>query len=325
MPQKRHGLKLILWAGDGEHEGVSDVKRLRDYDVFVCYGFEGPFLNNNINDLSGSQTICRMDVHNADHMAAFRQIFHGAFTMIDADYYGNTPVLPLSEYVPLLSPSGRAYHTEGINSLVMPQENILNVLEIFAPVLNAYASEQRRWSQGILELAKRDDIPASHVWSSPDLRHSWYDHTRDMQDKFVHWQKMRNPAWPACAATLEEHCDTLSIKTLCVRITQTSIAGDLEHIRPYLQEFHDYLLKKIDTLYATQEKYSMRSTGAMTDYLMECIKSKNIYEAILIRQNVLKWLSTPVPDGLVCMIGYYEDERYADYPQVFGAYYVKDA
>lgn len=325
LPPKRRDLKLILWAGDGEHDGVSDVRRLQQYDVFLCLGFDGPQLQKNIADLTGDQILCKMDVHNKNHMDAFRQIFYDSFVVMDADYYGNTPILPLEIYLPVLAPSGTAYHTEGINSLVMPQEDMLNTLEIFAPLLNPYGKEQRRWSIGILELAKRDNIPASHIWASPDLKHSWYNHTREMQEKFVAWQKIRNPAWPACADTLEEHCDTLSAKTLCVRISERYTSPEvLEQNQYHMQHFHDYLVQKIAKLLESQPQFSLRRVATTTDYALECMKAKDIYERILTHQNVLKWLSSPVPPGLVCIIGCYRDMRYVDSPLKFGAYYVKD-
>ena len=33
LPPQRSNLKLMLWAGDGNHDGVSDGLRLAGYDV----------------------------------------------------------------------------------------------------------------------------------------------------------------------------------------------------------------------------------------------------------------------------------------------------
>ena len=32
-------LRLILWAGDGIHEGITDIERLPHFDVYLCLGF----------------------------------------------------------------------------------------------------------------------------------------------------------------------------------------------------------------------------------------------------------------------------------------------
>ena len=37
----KHGLKLMLWAGDGLHDGICDIERLSNYDVFLCAGYSG--------------------------------------------------------------------------------------------------------------------------------------------------------------------------------------------------------------------------------------------------------------------------------------------
>lgn len=315
-PATRSNLKLILWAGDGEHDGVNDVQRLPDYDVYLCLGIPGPFLDRNIASLSGSQTLCMINVNNAEQMAAFKSIFRGAFSVIDSDYYGNTPRLPLSCYASLLGSNGKAYNTEGMNSLVMPVENLLNTLEIFAPVLPLHMKEQRRWSSGILDLAKRDYIPASHVWSSPDLKHDFYNNARKMQEIFVTWQSARNPAWPACAETLEGHWHNLPGKTLFSKINGQGTTQDVVDItRPHLQTFCDYLSQNVDAVFLLKGKDA-------TDYHAECARTKNVNDGILLRQKVLRWLTTEMPDELSCVIGYYRDTLNRNNQDVFGMYLV---
>jgi hypothetical protein len=59
--QSRKNLRLILWAGDGEHDGISDVERLPNYDVYLCLGFRGPNFDKNVASLTDSQTFCIID------------------------------------------------------------------------------------------------------------------------------------------------------------------------------------------------------------------------------------------------------------------------
>jgi len=293
LPPKRSNLKLILWAGDGNHDGVSDVHRLAGYDVYLCLGLPG-HLQKNIADLTGSQTLCMVNVNDTEQMAVFESIFKGAFSIIDTDYYGNTPTLSPAYYVSLLGSQGRANNTEGINSLVMPTENLLNMLEIFAPILPAHQREQRIWSSGIIELAKRDDLPTSHVWASPDLKQPFYDRTRELQEYFVTWQKLRNPLWPKCAETLEGHWDTLSIKTLCAPLMQQGVTEDVATTtQPHFETFSDYLARRVLVI----------TSGLDVEaYMAECDNTKDIKDVIRVRQKMLNWFSAEMPAGLSCRL-----------------------
>jgi hypothetical protein len=85
-----------LWAGDGEHEGVTDVERLPNYDIYLCLGLSGSQFDKNVERLTDSQTICIVNVHDKEQMARFHAAFAGSFYYIDADYKGNTPTLPLT-------------------------------------------------------------------------------------------------------------------------------------------------------------------------------------------------------------------------------------
>ena len=315
LPPQRSNLKLMLWAGDGNHDGVSDVQRLAGYDVYLCLGIPGPHLQKNIADLTGSQTLCMINVNDTKQMAAFEFIFKDAFSIIDTDYYGNTPTLSAAHYLTILERGGRAYNTEGINSLVMPTENLLNTLEIFVPILTPEQREQRTWSVGIIELAKRDDLPASHVWASPDLKHTFYDRTRDLQEHFVTWQKQRNPAWPKYAQTLEEQWNTLPIKTLCAPLMQRGVTEEVANtIQPYLETFSEYLGRRVLDI----------TKGINIDaYMVKCENTKDINDVIRVRQKMLVWFNEEMPAGLSCAVGHYPSTWMKNEPVIFGMCYVK--
>jgi len=322
VPPKRYNLRLILWAGDGEHEGVTDVRRLRNYDVYVCLGHQTILLQRNINDLTDLQILCIIDMRNANQLAEFQNMFQESFNTVDADYYGNTPTLPLNLYKTLLIPGGIAYNTEGINGLIMPQDDFLNILEIFAPVLNAEAREMRRWDMMIISLGKRDELSPGEVWSSPDLKHEWYDYVRESQERFTKWQKERNPGWPWLKSTIEEQCDDLGWHSLCVHIRETSTTTEiLDQIRPHLPIFENYLARKVETLSTANMQIIFRYTDGVRDFDRELESCTNQYERLRVYQNTLKWLSQPIPEGLVGEFGYYVDSRYVEQPVVFGLYY----
>jgi hypothetical protein len=317
----------MLWAGDGERDGVTDVERLPNYDVYICLGSPIPQLDRNRSKLSEKQMICLIDVFDRDQMAHFNHVFQNRFVHIDADYMGNTPTLPPQSYSYLLAPGGHAYNTEGINGLIMPEENLLNTLELFVPVLPYVFKQRRIWSGGIIELAKRDGLGPGEVWSSPDLREqTYYSNIVANHERFIGWQKQRNPAWPFYADSLEKQWGSLNNDVLCWKLNrpedksyynfQISMAELSAAIEPHLSVLSDYLSLKIERLF--------QKTGCdNSDYLVELATKTDPYEAISFRQEVMKWLLSVVPLGLTLKIGYYTDARRKSMLKDFGLYYVK--
>ena len=309
-------LRLILWAGDGEHDGISDVERLPNYDVYLCMGFQGPHFDKNVAKLTESQMICIIDVHDKEQMARFHSAFAGAFYYIDADYMGNTPTLPLTSYVPLLEPAGHAFHTDGINGLKMYEEDLLNTLEIFAPVLSPELKERRQWSSIILELARGNEITPGEAWASPDLKNMIYTSVVERQNRFIQWQTERNGVWPRCAESLEGQWASLAD-----RVLTWGIVNDLhviDAIQPYLITFSEYLGQRIRDIMVQRlmDRY---------DYFVECEKRGDVAHTIRFKQKVLDWLVRDVPAGLTARIGYYTDVRFPDGPLTFGLYYIAAA
>lgn len=312
----RQNLRLILWAGDGENDGITDVERLPNYDVYLCLGLSGSHFEKNVEKLTDSQTICIVNIHDKEQMARFHAAFAGAFYYIDADYKGNTPTLPLTSYAALLGPAGHAYNTEGLNGLKMYEEDLLNTLEIFAPVLSPELKERRQWSSIVLELARGNDITPGEVWASPDLKQMIYTVVVDRQNRFVQWQTERNGAWPRCAESLEGQWVSLAD-----RVLTWGIVNDLHvigAIEPYLITFSDYLGQRIRDIMVQKlmDRY---------DYFVECEKRGDAVATIRFKQRVLKWLLYEVPAGLTAHIGYYRDIRFPDGPLTFGLYYTAAA
>jgi hypothetical protein len=299
----RKNLRMMLWAGDGEHDGITDVQRLRDYDVYLCMNL-GDGVKKNSPHLQNGQVICILNVDNVIQMTEFHRIFDGAFVDIYADYIGNTPTLPLTDYLRLLAPAGIAHNIEGINSVIMPTEEILNRLELLAPILSPEGYNKRMWCQGILNLAKRDDLSPAAVWTSPDLKHTAYDGVRHEQERFVMWQKQRNPRWPMRGPTLEEHWAQLPAYTLRVSISRKSLPSDdtVELLEQHLPAFERFLKGKISM--------PPRIHLAADDY--------SIHDM----QHILKYMDYEMPEGLVGQIGYYWDTRRTG--DIFGMRLIRD-
>jgi hypothetical protein len=309
LPRVRQNLRLMLWAGDGDREGLTDVARLQGYDVYLCMGISREGLERNIADLSGSQILCIIDVTNKNQMNEFIKGFGGAFIHIDSDYRGNTPTLPLNDYAALLGPGGVAHNIEGINSLIMPEEELLDVTELFAPVIDLDARARRIWSRAIIDLGKRDDLLPSHVWSSPDLKHPFYDNTRQQQQEFVRFQKERNGAWPSIQETLQAQWDILSIRILTANINRVALPIEQKH----LEEFSNFLSEKIMTILSSKPEFTLVQSA-----LEEACYGKDLRELIRIKQQVLKDVTLYLPANITGVIGRYLDERMATRPTLFG-------
>ena len=315
QPPPHPNLRLMLWAGDGESEGLSDVERLRNYDIYLCLGFEGPRFDKNIDSLVESQKICILNIHDKEQMARFQGVFAGSFALIDADYRGNTPALPLTAYAALLAPGGHAYNTEGINGLRMREEDLLNTLEIFAPILSPELKQRRQWSNIILEIAKGNEITPGEAWASPDLKDPTFRNIVETQSRFVQWQTERNKAWPLCAPSLEKQWASLEDRVLTWGILDDSSV--LEVIRPHLSIFSDYLEEKIRAL-------MLQKRMDRHDYLTESEKiGGDLVVQVRFKQKVLKWLLREVPASLSAQIGYYRDARLPAGPVSFGLSYLK--
>jgi hypothetical protein len=185
----------MLWAGDHIHNGVTDVERLANFDVYLCRG-DCNMIGENSEYLLERGTpgiICILDVYVEEQIQRFIELFGKRFSIIDSDYYGNTPSLNIIYYDALLSLNGKAYNVEGIQSLFMPVEEFQNTLELFAPLLPSVLRDRRYFIEEIVELAMDNELPTSVAWASPDLMHPYYDSIRNRQIQLMKQNKGRNP------------------------------------------------------------------------------------------------------------------------------------
>ena len=306
LPPIRTGLRLMLWAGDGEHDGVSDVARLRGYDVFLCLGIQKEMLQRNIDNLFGSQILCIINVREKGQMTEFCREFAGAFSHIDSDYYGNTPSLPVNYYNMLLGSGGVARNIVGINGIIMAQEDMLNTVELFFPALDEKTKQKRFWDKSVIALGKRDEISPGEAWSSPGFSHHYYDYVREAQARFITWQKNRNSAWPSYKPTLEQQWESLGADVLASRISLPIAA---EH----LEQFSAYLAQKIANILEAKPMFTLVQSA-----MDEACYGKDLMGVIRIKQNVIKDLMTELPSTLTGMIGRQIDERRESRPVEFG-------
>jgi len=244
--------KLILWAGDGCHDGASDVERLHAYDIYVCQGYPDN-LDINIKYLKerGRQgCICLLDVFDQNQMTAFIGVFSGKIKLMNSDNFGNTPTLPLIQYKALLESGGTAYNTIGINCAIFPDEEYYNTLELFAPILSDEMKQQRIWSRELISLAKDNDLSPSAAWSSPDIKHPFYEPVIQRQTKFMRNQMKRNPSFNYMynynSDNFEEYLDTLPSTILTANIDYAIRYNPSLKVSPeYIERFYTYLKKRV--------------------------------------------------------------------------------
>lgn len=315
-PSNEKNLRLMLWAGDGKHDGITDVQRLPHYDVYLCAGWQQCF-QDNIDRLTDRQTLCVLDIHCERQLALFHYMYDGCFIHIDSDYNGNTPSLPLTDYTSLLQAEGTAYNIEGINSLIMPEENLYGMLELFAPILPYKLQNKRKWCWPVLELSQRDDLDPAMVWTSPDLNHPYYAYVKERQKSFEHDQLRRNPVWPRCEDTLFAQWQKADTKLLLTSFRQylPDTQDALDAVLPHMSRFDEFLQNKIDELLSIKPRFNL----IRDDYNNEQNElGDNILRVVSLKQTVLRLLGTSLPDGLQATVGAYRDGRYRDMRRRFG-------
>lgn len=321
-PSNEKNLRLMLWVGDGKHDDVTDVQRLPEYDVYLCAGWQQSF-QDNIDSLSDRQTLCVVDIHSEKQMALFHYMYDGCFAHIDSDYNGNTPSLPLTDYSSLLEPGGTAYNIEGINGMMMPEENLYGMLELFAPALPYEFQKKRKWCWPVLELSDRDDLDPAMVWTSPDLNHPSYAYVKHTQKTFENEQRRRNPAWPLCEDTLLAQWLKAGFKLLLTSLHQHLPSGQaaLDAVLPHVSRFDEFLGNKIDEMLSIKPRFTL----VRPDYENKQKElGGDILRVVSLKQTVLRLLMTPVPDGMRAVIGSYVDERYLSRKRGFGLMLHKD-
>lgn len=309
-PSNEKNLRLMLWAGDGKHDGVTDVRRLPGYDIYLCAGWQQSF-QDNIDDLTDRQTLCVLDIHCEKQLALFHYMYDGCFAHIDSDYNGNTPSLPLTDYTSLLQPGGTAYNIEGINGLIMPEENLYGMLELFAPALPYEFQNKRKWCWPVLELSERDDLDPAMVWTSPDLNHPYYAYVKERQKDFEDQQRRRSAAWPRCEDTLLAQWMKADTKLLLTSLRQhlPTAHAAFDAVLPHLSRFDEFLGNKIDEMLSIKPRCTLIRPDYENEQKQFC---DNILSTVSFKQTVLKLLGINLPDGLRATIGGYKDGRYRD-------------
>lgn len=293
----KSNLRLMLWAGDGLHDGVCDIERLSNYDVFLCAGYAGN-LDVNLQYLkehyNGSKVICILDAKSPGQLAAFCSLFRSRFAVIDSDYFGNTPHLDLDTYSVLLSTGGAAYNIRGITGLRYPDEEFLNILELFAPVIPDHLNYRRMWTAELLQIAEANQLIPSFAWSSPDLVQPLYNGVRERQAAFFESQLRvargtHSSRYNYSAETMEAYWATLSTAILTNDLRAWRMTGEPDDlINGYKERFAVYLRGLVIADGECQRYAQSENLDEEIALLQKCVKLTRHFESHTIPGS-LRW------------------------------------
>jgi hypothetical protein len=308
--QGSKSLKLILWAGDMKRGDITDVQRLSEYDMYLCGG-DCQQIESNVSYINkehlGYKAIILINIHNDQQMANFCDLFADKFSVIDADYNGNTPIFPIQAYSRLLASGGNAYNIRGLNCVRFPSEELQDALELFAPVLPHDLAARRRWTAEMIRLAKDNQLSPSSAWSSRDLLHPFYDGVRERQDRFMKRQLERSPLFNKLhdytADNLEDYWSKLPVRILTVNLTTAwnweGACG--EFLESHRSRFVSYLRERLST-YPDFAEYMTQSFNTLEEEIRH-------YQICISR---LEYFTEPLPTGLRSRVGYFMDYRYPE-------------
>jgi len=307
-------LRMILWAGDGMHNGVTDIERLPNFDIYVCMGYPST-LQPNIDYLykrAEPGVICIIDVSSYDQMQRFIKEFAGRITTIDADYHGNTPRMLPEYYYTLLANGGRAYNVEGINSMMVYMADYKNALEVFGPILPDTLKAERRYTPQMIQLAKDNDLSVDFAWTSPDLKDPYYDDIRKGQENYLAYRAQLNSNYNSIykfnEKNLEEYWSGFQPEVLTFSYTRAILQNPaLETIlEPYMNRFKAYVTRKVEA-----------EVDSIDEFREQALSFERIQKLYTLTQYARKF------SGFSQHISSYNDLRYNGGPLVYGMWLTK--
>jgi hypothetical protein len=307
-------LRMILWAGDCVHNGITDIERLPNFDVYVCMGYS-PTLQPNIEYLYNRDqpgVICIVDVSSDDQMQRLIKEFAGRVTTIDSDYHGNTPKMKPEYYYALLANGGRAYNVEGISGMMVYAGDYANALELFAPILPHDLRAERRYTPQMVQLAKDNNLCVDFAWTSPDLKDPYYDTIRQGQANYAAYREKLNPnhmnIYKFTEANLEEYWSDLAPEVLTFNYVRAILHNPaIEAIlEPHIDRFKAYLTAKVEWVVDDRDEFREQA-----------LPFEKIQKLYTLSQYARKF------SGFSPHISTYRDLRYNGGPIVYGLWVTK--
>ena len=127
------GLSLIMGAGDLDQEGILNVKKFSDFNVFFCNNWShAGSLERNIAYLEKhsfhKKIICIIDVRNEEEMFRFTKLFEHRFRYVDG-YGQHTPHMTVVDLERVLCLGGQAVNIYEMSEMCMEVGEFQKYLE----------------------------------------------------------------------------------------------------------------------------------------------------------------------------------------------------
>jgi len=106
-------LRLMIGAGDLDHDDIPNIQKFSTYDVYFClpWNNRGTSLRKNVEYLLANypkqKLLCFLDYENTEHLTLFNTLFAGRFSFIDG-HGGHCPHLDFCSLQMLLNNGGQA-------------------------------------------------------------------------------------------------------------------------------------------------------------------------------------------------------------------------
>jgi hypothetical protein len=129
----KDGLSLIMGAGDLDQEGILNVKKFSDFDVFFCnnWSYNGT-IERNIAYLAEhyfhQKVICIIDVHNEQEMLSFTELFKHRFRRVDG-YGQHTPHMSIADLERVLCLGAKATNIYEMSEMCMELDEFKKYLK----------------------------------------------------------------------------------------------------------------------------------------------------------------------------------------------------
>ena len=132
VPEFKNPVSLMVGAGDLIHDGILNVEKFSESDVFFCnaWDIDGSF-KANIDYLEAMQynkIICVVDYHDYTQRRRFIEAFKGRFYMIDG-HGGHVPHFTVAELEELLTEGGEAVNIHEKSETMLPLKDAKYFLE----------------------------------------------------------------------------------------------------------------------------------------------------------------------------------------------------
>ena len=107
--QNNPNLRLMMGAGDLNHDNIPNIQKFSTYDVFLCLPlvWDNSLIENIVYLETTNKLLCFLDINNNEQVTAFTTLFANSFTFIDG-HGGHCPHFDMYSLQKLLKNGAKA-------------------------------------------------------------------------------------------------------------------------------------------------------------------------------------------------------------------------